>query len=96
MSKRAERRHHARRMKAKARRVYRFIFDLDNGYPQDWEDHWVVRNANDLKKCSCASCCNIRRSVWYSGAGRLTKQELDAELELREPVQGVPDERTGL
>lgn len=64
MSKRAIRRHHKRRMKQKAIKIY-----------SDW---WSVREAiqfaDNLKPCSCDMCCNPRRSPWAKGE-KLTIQE---------------------
>lgn len=63
MDKREVRRHHHRRMKAKARSVFRSLADSQN----------VEKWANNLKMCSCHGCCNSRRSGYYKN--QVTKQE---------------------
>lgn len=59
MSNRAQRRHHAERMKARAKRIY----------PHDP----CAKNADHLAKCSCCMCGNPRRH--FSGKDGLTVQE---------------------
>jgi len=57
----ARRRHDLARMKKKALRVF----------PHMLTAKW----ANHLKGCSCAMCCNPRRSPLFSGDALLTIQE---------------------
>jgi hypothetical protein len=58
--KRAERRHHADRMKAKAKRV------------RPW-DSTATHKADHLAICSCSMCGNPRRH--FKGKDRITIQE---------------------
>ena len=74
MSKRAERRRHLARMKAKAKRVY-----------PTWEraKYW----ANHLHGCSCNMCCNVRSNPWTKG--EWTYREWEAEIKLEEGISGL-------
>ena len=76
--KRAIRRHHSARMKAKARRVYRQvngILDyLRDRTDKGWEDA-AAKRADYMKCCSCYMCGNPRK--YYK---ELTMQELRANL----------------
>lgn len=60
MGKRGIRRHHLKRVKAKAKRV------LLNQPCSSKErvEHWSLRMANNLKNCSCMGCRNPRRTPW--------------------------------
>jgi hypothetical protein len=58
-TKRAWRRHHRRRMIARARRV--FFMGMRPSDP-DMQD-WALRNYDHLKKCSCWMCGHRRK--WY-------------------------------
>ena len=87
MSKREERRHHLKRMKAKARRVAKnsWGYTLSYGYsPEELKQqfHAAEKWANHLKKCSCSMCGNPRRLGWYDGEG--TRQEHLAYLKFLE------------
>ena len=71
----AFRRHHDRRMRAKARRVLRdyFYSDAGNRWPkfEEWL-HWsIVRRADNMQICSCRGCGNPRRHEKHG----LTMQE---------------------
>ena len=83
MSKRALRRFHSRRMKAKAKRVY-----------PDWERAW--KWADHLKGCSCHMCCNPRHSFYVKGDDRNTKQENRSKVRFDEQVRGLHDEKPGV
>lgn len=78
MGKRAERRYHLKRMKAKARYVALHSW----GYGRSWAGHFIDKEAelkraekyaNHLKMCSCFGCCNPRRSGYYKN--EVTRQE---------------------
>jgi hypothetical protein len=76
MSKRAERRHHLRRMKAKAERVY-----------PDWER--AARWADHLHGCSCHMCRNPRHSHFAKGDAKFTPQEVAARRKFQEGVRDL-------
>jgi hypothetical protein len=75
MSKRAERRHHSRRMKAKAKRIY-WQSPLAEyfGDPSP-----MIKTADYLQSCSCPMCGNPRK--WFQ---EKTIQELKSDLDLRD------------
>jgi hypothetical protein len=86
-SKRALRRHHYLRMKAKVRRLNRDVYNHGEIEIQRWEgnDHpWWGRSrsalwgrwANNISWCSCCGCGNPR--VHF---GSLTRQELRANCD---------------
>ena len=75
MSKRAERRHHSQRMKAKARRVYR----QNNSFLRTWAEDAAAKRADYLKSCSCSMCGNPRK--WTKDQ---TRQEDLADLKWKE------------
>ena len=80
---RAKRRHHKKRMKAKARKITGEIWGYSRGDTRRndiVED--MVHNCDNLKVCSCDMCCNVRRNPWAKG--ELTKQELASELSEKE------------
>jgi hypothetical protein len=73
MSKRAERRHHLRRMKAKAERIY---------WSRPLADYFADptparKQANHLKSCSCPMCGNPRK--WRN---ERTRQEVKSDFRL--------------
>jgi len=70
MARRALRRFHSRRMKAKAKRVY-----------PDWPKSYKV--ADYLACCSCYCCGNIRRRP-MKASEKLTRQEQLALLRYHE------------
>jgi hypothetical protein len=74
MSKRAERRHHLRRMKAKAEKSFRFTVGFDEAHPK-----WAHKFANHLASCSCWMCGNPRK--WFK---EKTIQEIKADMKLRD------------
>ncbi len=78
MPPRAERRHHQRRMKVKAKRIVN-----DNGFPEYANECHKI--ANHLTVCSCYMCGNPRKHT-----GEVTMQERKAhELDtgnLMEPL----------
>ena len=77
--KRAIRRHHSDRMKAKARRIYRINnYLLDHLLDKTFEDA-AAKRADYLKSCSCWMCGNPRR--YYKSKEKFTIQELRANLE---------------
>jgi hypothetical protein len=78
MDKREERRHHLRRMKAKARLVAKYSWGYSSSYHNQPEklDELLKRAekwANHLKMCSCYGCCNPRRSGYFKN--EVTRQE---------------------
>ena len=50
---------------------------------------WVNHNYQNRKSCSCAMCCNVRRSPFYKGSGKLTLQERKALLNQSEMLEEV-------
>ena len=78
MKKRALRRHHLKRMKKKAIKVFRSLDFKD--------DRWAVEHgikvANHLQCCSCMVCCNVRRRE--SGKNKLTRGERNIMLSEKE------------
>jgi uncharacterized Fe-S cluster-containing radical SAM superfamily protein len=82
MSKRAERRHHRRRMQAKARRYYRFNNSWNHDpRSKEWEDAAATR-ADHIANCSCAMCGNPRK--WLK---EKTRQEYESEKDFREQLR---------
>ena len=76
--KRALRRYHSARMKAKAKRYFRQQEQrMDSTYPKEWEDR-AARFADHLKSCSCWMCGNPRH--YYKGNEKLTVQEILANI----------------
>lgn len=75
MSKRAERRHHLRRMKTKAERIY-WQSPLAKYFG---DSSPMIKTANHLKSCSCYMCGNPRK--WFK---EKTIQELKSDLDCRE------------
>lgn len=76
---RAQTRHQLERAKKKA-----FVIAKRNAWPdfresQDALRERILENARQLYKnraiCSCPACCNLRRSPYYKGKGKLTMQE---------------------
>jgi hypothetical protein len=47
---------------------------------------WAQHMYQNLKSCSCAMCCNARRSPYNKGKHKLTRQEVKAELHLAEAL----------
>ena len=75
MSKRAERRHHLRRMKAKAERLYGNWFEDDLERTHKWANHL----------CLCSKrCCGNERHWARNHKDQVTRQELKSEWKLRE------------
>lgn len=74
MSKRAERRHHKERMKARARKAQ--VNQHMNWCSQCIEvaprAHYM---ADHLKMCSCDGCCNPRHSIYCQGEEKFPMQE---------------------
>lgn len=87
MEKRAERRHHKARMKAKARRVAKVSWGAQ--YEHDlvrYEERLkkAERYADHLKVCSCSMCCNRRsKNSW---CGMPTRQEILAYMDFLEEI----------
>ena len=77
MSKRAERRHHLSRMKAKAIRIFPTL-----------DPKQAIKWANHLKMCSCQGCCNPRRSGYIKN--EVTRQECLAYVKY---LEGIGSER---
>lgn len=77
--KRANRRHHLQRMKAKARLVALYSWGYSSNYYKGDPDHLekllkrAEKWANHLKMCSCHGCCNPRNSGYYKN--EVTRQE---------------------
>ncbi len=85
MSKRAERRYHLDRMKAKARHVAFYSWGYRHCYigaKLVAELQRAEKWANHLKMCSCHGCCNPRRSGYYKN--EVTRQEWLAYLKFLE------------
>lgn len=80
---RATRRRQKFRMKSRARKIASEIWG-NSGLPEVVKN--LVKNCDNLKKCSCEVCRNPRRSKWAKRADKLTRQEKIAELSLREQV----------
>lgn len=89
MAKRAERRYHLNRMKAKARYVALHSW----GYGQSYNGQQVdvqtelkraEKWANHLKMCSCYGCCNPRRSGYFKN--EVTRQEWLAYVKYLEGI----------
>jgi hypothetical protein len=78
MKKRALRRHHLKRMKKKAIKVFRSL-----GYSQDrWAVEHGTKIANHMQCCSCMVCGNLRRTE--SGKNKLTRGERNIMLSEKE------------
>ena len=82
-TKRAERRHHLRRMKAKAKRIAIHQANHDPEYEDEILAGWL-HHANHLACCSCSACGNPRR---YDGEPTLQerrtahwRKEMDDDL----------------
>ena len=83
--KRAERRRHLARMKAKARKFY----PESGKRAEQWADYLCV--------CSCHMCRTPRHSGYCKSRNqKLTLQEQKSEMELREQVQGLHQGREEL
>lgn len=95
ISKRAIRRHHKQRMKAKARYIAGVIWRYAMG---DTKSEEVVesmeRNADHLKACSCEMCRNPRRSKWRKNKGKTIREE-QADDDLRESQRSNDQIDTG-
>ena len=86
-SPRAIRRHHKRRMKAKAILIARRVLGIVSlGLWSDENAKAAAKNADHLASCSCAMCCNPRRSKFYSGKSQ-TRKEMQAERDLGDSVE---------
>lgn len=72
--KRAIRRHHKERMKAKARRLFK-----GTKCPDKYADHLAV--------CSCWMCGNPRHSRFGSRGEKVTLQEKEADRRYREQLR---------
>jgi hypothetical protein len=89
MEKREVRRHHSRRMKAKARHVALYDWGYAFSYrdrPDELEKflNRAEKWADHLKMCSCYGCCNQRsKKSWDSS---ITRQEFEAYLSYLEQV----------
>ncbi len=85
MEKRANRRHHKDRMKAKARRVAMVSWGVQFEHdPEKAEKRLkkAERYADHLKVCSCSSCCNLRSKNSWCGVP--TRQEILAYIKFLE------------
>jgi len=60
MAKRAERRHHKKRMKARARWVIRNRWS----YSVTEDLSWAEKFGDHIKNCSCSGCGNPRQKPW--------------------------------
>jgi hypothetical protein len=59
---RAKRRFHKQRKIQQAKEIAkRFYFFDTKGVKEDWVCTWALRNADNLKKCSCYMCGNQRK-----------------------------------
>jgi hypothetical protein len=58
--KRALRRHHREKKYKHVKKVADEIFKLWPDRPE-WKENWIKRNTDNLKPCSCAMCCNMRK-----------------------------------
>lgn len=81
------RRHHNHRMKNKAKYIATMVF----GYTSSDTKHTgayesIVKNADNLKQCSCEMCRNPRRSKFTKNMGR-TLQEIKSELSFRDQIE---------
>jgi len=87
---RALRRHHRARMVARARALFTRWGDDDDTVRRN-----APRLADNLCWCSCYSCGNPRRHFGFCIYGRtnsiLTRQEIRAEMALREGILEVED-----
>lgn len=84
MAKRAERRHHSQRVKAKAYKTYRKSFWWYSNMSEEELNLFVCKTANNMAVCSRYCCGNPRRH--YSGQGRFTKQEILSEVDMKEQI----------
>jgi hypothetical protein len=90
MSNRAIRRHHKRRMKAKARRIAQNIWGYKVQAWPYWDEEEVQRmlkhaerHADNLAICSCSSCGNPRRYGWEDK----TRQEAEFDRSYHEQLE---------
>ena len=82
ISKRALRRHHKQRMIGRALKSQR-MKNVDSIHRSEVARKW----ADHLKVCSCVySCGNVRHNPWSSGKVRLTRQEHESVLRMREQL----------
>jgi len=85
-SKRANRRHHLKRMKSKVKRIYKDLHMFNN--EEDLEN-FSVKNANHMKNCSCSMCGNPRHHL--KGKEKKTKKEIVFEEKMREQIEDMGD-----
>jgi hypothetical protein len=88
MSKRAERRHHYQRLKAKRKDYW-----INKNWTWISDEDMKIRIAltvNTPKRCSCDMCGNQRNAFWGSKKN-LTNQELKAEVDFDEQVDEYYD-----
>ena len=79
MGKRALRRHHKQRMKARARWVAKTMWH----YPEDQLQH-ADHFGDYITACSCSGCGNPRQRPWRYR----TLQEMNSELDFKEQMKG--------
>ena len=86
--KRAIRRHHSARMKAKARRFYRqwnrYIYNWRSEAEEKKFEDAAAKRADHIKCCSCWMCGNPRKYL-----KELTVQEIKAILKDKEECQDL-------
>ena len=78
------RRHHRKRMEAKAKEAFVVHSLADN------DDHLELRAkvfADNLKKCGCEMCRNPRRTKLQNKNQLRTRQEVVADLNYKEQLQ---------
>jgi hypothetical protein len=94
MSKRALRRHHRVRIRAKARFILSVVYGygLEGWWNEDkeWVEKCVWKATNTFTYCSCYRCGNPRR---FKGTchNPLTRQERKANLHAEEEIQALRD-----
>lgn len=74
--RRAERRHHAKRVKRRAVRVARTLYRADDGFRSEMIERFQ-NNVDHLAACSCPMCGNPRK--WF---GERTQQERCTDYDL--------------
>lgn len=86
------RRQQEKKMKKKAYRVFKSESNATNSFTD--EELWEMANKrhNDLKGCSCSTCCNKRRSNWLNTEEKKTLQERRIEDEFNQSVLEIYEE----
>lgn len=79
----------ARRFLARERKIEEARVVLNRMFPLGWGERTAGHWADNLAKCSCHMCCNIRRNPYVKGKDKLTRQERIEDIRYKEQLKEI-------